>query len=99
MLGGGPASQHPRTQSQQIRGAMPRAVMSMSSRYPQLLCILTLFFAKMPLVTAVHITRVMLNDARTSALFINLKPRRGLAGGSQSPLSRTDAPCPIRRQG
>src|SRR5437764_5033294 len=26
MLGGGPASQHPQLQSQQIRGALPRAV-------------------------------------------------------------------------
>jgi hypothetical protein len=37
MLGGGPASQHPQLQSQQIRGAMPRAVTLLSSRYPQLL--------------------------------------------------------------
>ncbi len=40
MLGGGPASQHPRMQSQQIRGALPRTVTALSSRYPQLLCVL-----------------------------------------------------------
>jgi lactate dehydrogenase-like 2-hydroxyacid dehydrogenase len=43
---------------------MPRAVMPMSLRYPQLLCVLTRFSAKMPLATAVRIARVMLNDAR-----------------------------------
>jgi hypothetical protein len=46
MLGGGPASQHPRIQSQQIRGALPRTVMSVSSRYPQLLCVLTRFLPR-----------------------------------------------------
>ena len=39
MLGGGPASQHPRLQSQQIRGLLPRAVTLLSLRYPQLLCV------------------------------------------------------------
>src|ERR1700687_1231775 len=43
MLGGGPASQHPRMQSQQIRGALPRTVTPVSSRYPQLLCVLMHF--------------------------------------------------------
>ena len=43
--------------------------------------------------------RVMLNDVRTPAIFINSKPRFGLAGGSQSPLSGADAPCPARRRG
>src|ERR1700716_2984014 len=43
MLGGGPASQHPRMQSQQIRGALPRTVTPLSSRYPQLLCVLERF--------------------------------------------------------
>src|SRR5437899_10883279 len=43
MLGGGPASQHPQSQSQQIRGTLPRAVTSMSLRYPQLLCFLRAF--------------------------------------------------------
>jgi hypothetical protein len=52
MLGGGPASQHPRSQSHQIRGAVPRAVMALSSRYPQLLCILMRFFAETPLIRA-----------------------------------------------
>jgi len=47
MLGGGPASQHPQLQLQQIRGALPRAVTPPSSRYPQLLCVLMRFFAKM----------------------------------------------------
>jgi hypothetical protein len=43
MLGGGPASQYPQMQSQQIREALPRTVTSMSSRYPQLLCVFGLF--------------------------------------------------------
>jgi hypothetical protein len=43
MLGGGPASQHPRMQSQQIRRPLPRTVTSLSSRYPQLLCVLADF--------------------------------------------------------
>ena len=46
MLGGGPASQHPQMQSQQIRGALPRAVTSVSLRYPQLLCVLTRFLER-----------------------------------------------------
>src|SRR3984885_4283495 len=40
MLGGGPTSQHPRWQSQQIRRPLPRTVTLASSRYPQLLCVL-----------------------------------------------------------
>jgi hypothetical protein len=43
MLGGGPASQHPRMQSQQIRGVLPRTVTPVSLRYPQLLCVLARF--------------------------------------------------------
>src|ERR1700675_3982337 len=43
MLGGGPASQHPRTQSQQIRRHVPHTVTSLSLRYPQLLCIFGAF--------------------------------------------------------
>jgi hypothetical protein len=43
MLGGGPTSQHPQMQSQQIRGPLPRTVTQASSRYPQLLCVLTRF--------------------------------------------------------
>ena len=43
MLGGGPASQHPRIRSQQIRSTMPCAVTRVSSRYPQLLCVLVRF--------------------------------------------------------
>jgi hypothetical protein len=39
MLGGGPASQHPQMQSQQIRGALPRTVTLLLLRYPQLLCV------------------------------------------------------------
>ena len=41
----------------------------------------------------------MLNDVLTSTIFINSKPRFGLAGGSQGPLSGADAPCPARRRG
>jgi hypothetical protein len=71
---------------------MPRAVMALSSRYPQLLCILMRFFVETSLVTAVRIARVMLNDVPTSTIFINSKPRFGLAGDSQGPLSVADAP-------
>jgi hypothetical protein len=78
---------------------MPRAVMAPSSRYPQLLCFLMRFFAETSPVTAVRIARIMLNDVSTPAIFINSKPRFGLAGDSQGPLSRTDAPCPARRRG
>jgi len=49
--------------------------MALSSRYPQLLCVLTRFFAETSIATAVRITRIMLNDAPTRALFIKLKPR------------------------
>src|SRR3979411_2366465 len=43
MLGGGPASQHPQLQSQQIRGALPRTVTWLLLRYPQLLCVFERF--------------------------------------------------------
>ena len=43
MLGGGPTSQHPQLRSQQIRRPLPRTVTQASSRYPQLLCVLTRF--------------------------------------------------------
>ena len=71
---------------------MPRAVMALSSRYPQLLCILMRFFVETSLVTAIRIAGVMLNDVPTSTIFINSKPRFGLAGDSQGPLSVADAP-------
>src|SRR6185503_12839130 len=94
MLGGGPASQHPRSQSHQIRRPMPRPVMALSSRYPQLLCILTEFSAETAFIRAIaHRARVILNVARMCALFINLKPRCALACGGESPLSRADARC------
>jgi len=73
--------------------------MALSSRYPQLLCILMPFFAETSLVTSARIARIMLNDVLTSAIFINSKPRFGLAGGSQGPLSGADAPCSQRRRG
>jgi hypothetical protein len=43
MLGGGPTSQHPRMQSQQIRRLLPPTVTSASSRYPQMLCVFGAF--------------------------------------------------------
>jgi len=73
--------------------------MALSSRYPQLLCILTRFFAETSRVTAVRMRRIMLNDVLTSAIFINSKPRFGLAGGSQGPLSGADARCSAGRRG
>jgi hypothetical protein len=49
-------------------------------------------------VTSVRITRAMLNDVLTPAIFIKSKPRFGLAGGSQGPLSGADASCSARRR-
>jgi hypothetical protein len=80
MLGGGPASQHPHAQTQQIRGAMPRAVTPLPSPYPQLYAFFMRFFSKAPVRRAVARCDVMLNDLlqqRRAVLFINLKPRRG----------------------
>src|SRR5215207_7719813 len=45
------------------------------------------------------LARIMLNDVATSTFFINSKPRFGLSGGSQSPLSGADASCPAGRRG
>src|SRR3954466_3642560 len=73
--------------------------MALSSRYPQLLCILMRFRVETRLVIAIRIARVMLNDVRTLTIFINSKPRFGLAGGSQGPLSNADARCSTRRRG
>jgi hypothetical protein len=73
--------------------------MALSSRYPQLLCILMRFFAETSPVTAVRIARIMLNDVSTPTIFINSKPRFGLAGRSQGPLSGADARCSARRRG
>ena len=73
--------------------------MALSSRYPQLLCILMRFFAETSLITTVRIARFMLNDVPTSTIFINSKPRFGLAGDSQSPLSGADAPCSRKTTG
>jgi len=64
-------------QSQQIRGVLPRAVALQSSRYPQLLCVLMRFLVKNDVRDTISAARVMLNDARTRVLFINLKPRCG----------------------
>jgi hypothetical protein len=72
--------------------------MALSSRYPQLLCILMRFRVETRLVIAVRIARVMLNDVPTSTIFIKSKPRFGLAGGSQGPLSGVDARCSARRR-
>jgi hypothetical protein len=52
------------------------------------------FFHQNAIRTTIRVARVMLNDAPTRTLFINLKPRCGLAGGGESPLSEKGAPCP-----
>jgi hypothetical protein len=57
------------------------------------------FFAETSRVTSVCFARVMLNDVPISTFFIKSKPRFGLAGGSQSPLSGADAPCSAGRRG
>jgi hypothetical protein len=43
MLGGGPTSATSSQLSEQIRGALPRAVTALSRRYPQLLRVLVRF--------------------------------------------------------
>jgi len=73
--------------------------MALSSRYPQLLCSLMRFFIETSRVTPLACARIMLNDVLTSTFFINSKPRFGLSGGSQGPLSGADAPCPAGRRG
>src|SRR5882724_7371536 len=90
MLGGGPASQHPRYQTQQIRRRLPRAVTLQSSRYPQLLWVYGSFRAASPAIGSECSARVMLNVARTPAraLFINSKPQLGLAGGGSESVKR-----------
>ena len=45
LLGEGLASQQPQSSSEQIRARLPRAVMPVSLRYPQLLCIFGSFSA------------------------------------------------------
>jgi hypothetical protein len=70
--------------------------MALSSRYPQLLCILMRFFAETSLVTAVRIARIMLNDVPTSTIFINSKPRFGLAGGQSESIKRRG--CTLSRK-
>jgi hypothetical protein len=71
MLGGGPASQHPRMQSQQIRGALPRTVTALSLRYPQLICVLARFSQNFGAMTpckrfpAPRIASLGVNDAPT----------------------------------
>jgi len=77
---------------------MPRAVMALSSRYPQLLCVLMRFFAETRLVTAARSARIMLNDVLTPSIFINSKPRVGLADVSHGQLSLADAPCSSTRR-
>ena len=73
--------------------------MALSSRYPQLLCILMRFLSKRASSSPFACARIMLNDVPTLAIFINSKPRFGLAGGSQGPLSGADARCSARRRG
>src|SRR3954468_2294956 len=52
MLGGGPASHYPQTQSQQIRWHMPRGVTRPSSRYPQLCWVFAGFSLHLPSLRA-----------------------------------------------
>jgi hypothetical protein len=75
---------------------MPRAVMALSSRYPQLLCILMRFFPETSLVTSVRIARIMLNDVPTSTTFINSKPRFRLTGGKSESVKRRG--CTLSRK-
>jgi hypothetical protein len=71
MLGGGPASQHPRMRSQQIRGALPRTVTALSLRYPQLMCVFGRFSQNFRAMTprktfpALRIACSGVNDAPT----------------------------------
>jgi|GEM_PF-2927054 hypothetical protein len=67
MLGGGPASQHPRMLIQQIRGPLPRAVTPPSSRYPQLKCIFDAISRKFPsAMPATHAPRAVWRRAMSA---------------------------------
>jgi hypothetical protein len=74
MLGGGPASQHPRSRSQQIRGALPRVVTALSSRYPQLLRLLMRFFTETRLVRAVGFARAVLDAVQAASTPLSHTP-------------------------
>src|SRR3981081_187035 len=99
MLGGGPASQHPQLRSQQIRGAMPRAVTLRSSCYPQLLCILARFFAKMPFIAPFGLAASRLTRPQRVSLFINLKPRFGLQRPRSESFKRPGCTLSARQRG
>jgi hypothetical protein len=76
MLGGGPASQHPRRQSQQIRRLLPRAVTRVSSRYPQLLWVLRLFWRCDQLAQAIFCARKPNLRTHTGSSRVNDAPTR-----------------------
>jgi hypothetical protein len=65
MLGGGPTSQHPQARSQQIRGALPRTVTSLSLRYPQLLWVLVRFCQGKPVRAALREPQRLPDEAVT----------------------------------
>jgi len=74
MLGGGPASQHPRSRSQQIRGALPRVVTTLSLRYPQLLRLLMRFFTETLLVRAIGFARVAPDAVQAASTLLSHMP-------------------------
>src|ERR1700733_6668249 len=61
MLGGGPASQYPRSVIEQIRERLPRVVSRVSLRYPQKLRLLACFWRE---AFALHV-RIASHDRRS----------------------------------
>src|SRR5258708_5706720 len=93
MLGGGPASQHPQIQSQQIRSPLPHTVTSLSLRYPQLLCIFGVFCAVDALRAAKNRAA---GDDRTASRRVNYAPTwRGAVHRSGTAAPHPSAPAPI----
>jgi hypothetical protein len=106
---------------EQIRGALPRAVTSLSSRYPQLLCIFGTISPSEWILRRKNRTgrERSHHGAGSSGLtmrqrsgafcidpeaarvrfFINSKPKHGLRGGGESPLSGAAALYPPSRTG
>ena len=104
MLGGGPASQYPRTQSQQICGALPRTVTPVSSRYPQLLCVLACVAGVLAIVnpdwrratarSGRRRAHALVRPVRRRSRSLNQNQSADCARRGESPLSDAVASCP-----
>ena len=100
MLGGGPASQHPRSQSHQIRRPMPRA------RHGVVIALSTVVMhfdglihrnTAHPAPSAARASCLTLPERARSSSFQN--HGADYLGVGEGPLIRTDAPCPARQRG